>query len=346
MERGRRRICCIGAGYVGVPTSAVIASKCPDVEIRVVDLNESRIAAWNSNELPIYEPGLLELVQQCRNVNLFFSTNVQRYIEECDMIFICVNTPTKMFGTGAGSAADVSYLEGAARMIARYAKSSKIIIEKSTVPCRTAESLLAVLRSNNNDVDFDILSNPEFLAEGRAIADLLNPDRVLIGCDETPHGLAAQQKLVDIYGAWVPRERIITTNLWSSELSKLAANAMLCQRISSINALSELCEHVGADVEEVSRAIGMDSRIGKQFLRASVGFGGSCFQKDVLNLVYLCESYHLYKAAEYWRQVIVFNDHQRQRFVKRVVTSLFNSVTNKSIAILGFAFKKDTGDTR
>lgn len=341
------KVCCLGAGYVGGPTCAMIAKMASDVRVEVVDLNQDRINAWNSSRLPIYEPGLQEVVESCRGKNLFFSTEVNRAILEADLIFVSVNTPTKVSGLGAGSAADLKWIEKATRNIADVAQSSKIVVEKSTVPCKTAESMRTILESNSRPgIKFQILSNPEFLAEGTAIKDLEKPDRVLIGSLQTEEGLAAQKVLADLYARWVPRENIITMNLWSSELSKLAANAMLAQRISSINALSALCEATGADVDEVAYAVGRDSRIGPKFLKASVGFGGSCFQKDILNLVYLCESLNLKEVADYWRQVIIMNDHQKKRFVRRIVESLFNTVTGKRIAVFGFAFKKDTGDTR
>ncbi|KAF8925732.1 UDP-glucose/GDP-mannose dehydrogenase family, NAD binding domain-containing protein [Dissophora ornata] len=340
-------ICCIGAGYVGGPSSAVIAYQCHDVNVTIVDLNQARIDAWNSNELPIYEPGLDEIVFARRGKNLFFSTNVDQAIIDADLIFVSVNTPTKKTGMGAGMAADLAYIETATRRIAQVATSSKIVIEKSTVPCRTAQSMRTILEANSSkDIRFDILSNPEFLAEGTAVSDLTNPDRVLIGCLQTPEGFAAQQKLVDVYTRWIPKERVITMNLWSSELSKLAANALLAQRISSINALSAICEATGADVDEVAYACGTDSRIGPKFLKASVGFGGSCFQKDILNLVYLSEQLHLPEVAAYWKSVVTMNEYQKMRFTHRIVRTLFNTVTNKRIALLGFAFKKDTGDTR
>ncbi|KAI8907910.1 UDP-glucose/GDP-mannose dehydrogenase family, NAD binding domain-containing protein [Gorgonomyces haynaldii] len=341
------KICCIGAGYVGGPTCAVIAFKCPDVQVTIVDISQDRIDQWNSDTLPIYEPGLDEIVFRCRGKNLFFSTDVDKAILESEIIFVSVNTPTKKSGIGAGFAADLAYVEAATRQIARVAKESKIIVEKSTVPCKTAESIRSILDANSSDdIQFDILSNPEFLAEGTAIKDLLNPDRVLIGSLTNQRGLKAQQKLADVYANWIPRDRIITMNLWSSELSKLAANALLAQRISSINALSAICEATGADVDEVAYACGLDSRIGPKFLKASVGFGGSCFQKDILNLVYLSESLHLPEVANYWHQVVIMNEYQKERFARRVVQKLFNTITNKTISILGFAFKKDTGDTR
>ncbi|MEO9954650.1 UDP-glucose 6-dehydrogenase [Nonlabens sp.] len=344
-----KNICCIGAGYVGGPTMTMIAAQCPDITVNVVDINESRIAAWNdpnTDNIPIYEPGLSELVKKTRGVNLFFSTEVDRAIQDADMIFISVNTPTKTYGVGKGMAADLKYIELCARQIAAVATTDKIIVEKSTLPVRTAEALKRILDNTGNGVNFDILSNPEFLAEGTAVSDLLNPDRVLIGGEETDRGRLAQQALVDVYSNWVPKDQILTTNVWSSELSKLTANAFLAQRVSSINALSELCEVTEADVNEVARAIGADSRIGSKFLKASVGFGGSCFQKDILNLVYISKSYGLHEVADYWEQVIIMNDHQKRRFAKKIVETLFNTVSGKKIVILGWAFKKDTNDTR
>ncbi|KAF8585616.1 UDP-glucose dehydrogenase [Ramaria rubella] len=343
------KICCIGAGYVGGPTCAVIALKCPNIQVTIVDLNQARVDAWNSSDfnLPIYEPGLEDVVRQARGRNLFFSTDVDKGIQDADLIFVSVNTPTKKSGVGAGFAADLNYVELATRRIAAIATSSKIVVEKSTVPCRTAESMRTILEANSrNGCQFQILSNPEFLAEGTAISDLFAPDRVLIGSLQTPEGKDACRSLSDVYANWVPKERILTVGLWSSELSKLAANAMLAQRISSINALSAICEATGANIDEVAHAVGYDSRIGPKFLKASVGFGGSCFQKDILNLVYLSESLHLPEVAAYWRQVVELNDYQKRRFSKRVVDTLFNTITGKRITVLGFAFKADTGDTR
>ncbi|XP_019195372.1 PREDICTED: UDP-glucose 6-dehydrogenase 1-like [Ipomoea nil] len=340
------KICCIGAGYVGGPTMAVIALKCPNIQVAVVDISVKRIDAWNSDQLPIYEPGLDDVVKGCRGKNLFFSTDVNKHVCEADIVFVSVNTPTKTSGLGAGKAADLTYWESAARMIADVSKSDKIVVEKSTVPVKTAEAIEKILTHNSKGINFQILSNPEFLAEGTAIQDLFNPDRVLIGGRETPEGNKAVKALKDVYAHWVPEDRILTTNLWSAELSKLAANAFLAQRISSVNAMSALCEATGADVTQVSYAVGKDTRIGPKFLNASVGFGGSCFQKDILNLVYICECNGLPEVAEYWKQVIKINDYQKSRFVNRVVASMFNTVSNKKVAILGFAFKKDTGDTR
>lgn len=341
------KICCIGAGYVGGPTCSVIAYKCPDVKVTICDLNKERIAQWNSQSLPIYEPGLEEIVFSARNRNLFFTTDVEAAILEADIIFVSVNTPTKKSGIGAGYAADLAYIESATRMIARVSQTSKIVVEKSTVPCKTADSMRMILEANSRpNIHFDILSNPEFLAEGTAIKDLLMPDRVLIGCLQTESGLRAQATLSSIYQQWVPKERVICSNLWSSELTKLAANAMLAQRISSINALSAICEATNADIDEVGFAMGCDSRIGPKFLKASVGFGGSCFQKDILNLVYLSRSLNLPEVAEYWNQVVIMNEYQKSRFTHKVIKNLFNTITNKKIAVLGFAFKKDTGDTR
>ena len=344
-----KSICCIGAGYVGGPTMAIIAQKCPHIKVTVVDLNEERIAAWNHedvNQIPIYEPGLSDVVAAARGRNLFFSTQVDQAIHEADMIFISVNTPTKTYGLGKGMAADLKYIELCARQIARVSTTDKIVVEKSTLPVRTAEAVKNILQNTGNGVQFQILSNPEFLAEGTAVTDLLNPDRVLIGGDNDEKGREAVQELVDIYANWIPRERILTTNLWSSELSKLTANAFLAQRVSSINAMSELCEKTGADVNEVAKAIGMDSRIGSKFLKASVGFGGSCFQNDILNLVYIAKSYGLHEVADYWEQVIIMNDHQKRRFANTIVSTLYNTVSGKKIAFLGWAFKKDTNDTR
>jgi UDPglucose 6-dehydrogenase len=340
-----KKIACIGAGYVGGPTMSVIAQKNPNVQVTVVDLNQARIDAWNDadlDNLPVYEPGLDAVVAEARGRNLFFSTDVNKAIDEADMIFISVNTPTKTYGKGKGQAADLKYIELCARQIASVAKNDKIVVEKSTLPVRTAAALKSILDNTGNGVNFQILSNPEFLAEGTAVTDLHNPDRVLIGGEDEE----AVQALVGVYAAWVPRERILTTNLWSSELSKLVANAFLAQRVSSINAISELCEVTGANVDEVSRAIGHDSRIGPKFLKASVGFGGSCFQKDILNLVYIARTYNLTAVADYWEQVITLNDHQKARFAQHIIQTMYNTVNGKKIAFLGWAFKKDTNDTR
>lgn len=344
-----KNICCIGAGYVGGPTMAIIAQKCPNIKVTVVDLNEERIAAWNDadvSNIPIYEPGLSEIVAESRGRNLFFSTEVDKAIDEAEMIFISVNTPTKTYGVGKGMAADLKYIELCARQIARVAKTNKIVVEKSTLPVRTASAIKDILDHTGNGVKFQILSNPEFLAEGTAVEDLLAPDRVLIGGDSSNEGQQAVQLLVDVYSNWVPKDKILTTNVWSSELSKLTANAFLAQRVSSINAMSELCEKTGANVNEVAKAIGMDSRIGSKFLKSSVGFGGSCFQKDILNLVYIAQSYGLNEVADYWEQVIIMNDHQKRRFAKNIIKTLYNTVSGKKIAFLGWAFKKDTNDTR
>lgn len=347
-----KNICCIGAGYVGGPTMAVIAQKCPQINVTVVDINEKRIAAWNDKDLsklPVYEPGLDKVVEEARGRNLFFSTAVDEAIDKADMIFISVNTPTKTYGKGKGMAADLKYIELCARQIARVSKNDKIVVEKSTLPVRTASAIKSILDNtgNGSDVKFQILSNPEFLAEGTAVEDLLAPDRVLVGGDtSTEEGKEAMEALVSVYANWVSRDHILTTNVWSSELSKLTANAFLAQRVSSINALSELCEKTGADVNEVARAIGMDSRIGPKFLKSSVGFGGSCFQKDILNLVYIAKTYGLNEVADYWEQVITMNDHQKRRFAHNIISTLFNTVSGKKIAFLGWAFKKDTNDTR
>ena len=343
------KICCIGAGYVGGPTMAVIARQCPEITVTVVDISEERIAAWNDtnlDNLPIYEPGLAEVVAKARNKNLFFSTEVDKAIQEADMIFIAVNTPTKTYGKGKGMAADLTYVEQCARRIAEVATSNKIVVEKSTLPVRTAEAIQTILEQSPHGASFEVLSNPEFLAEGTAIEDLFKSDRVLIGGRRTPKGEQAVQVLVDIYANWIPREKIVTTNVWSSELSKLVSNAFLAQRISSINSISALCEATGADVEEVATAVGKDSRIGPKFLKASVGFGGSCFQKDILNLVYLCRQYGLDEVADYWQGVIAINDFQKNRFASRIQQALFNTVNGKKISFWGWAFKKDTNDTR
>ena len=344
------KICCIGAGYVGGPTMAVIAQKNPNIEVTVVDINEARIAAWNDanlDNLPVYEPGLDAVVAEARGKNLFFSTDVDGAIDKADIIFISVNTPTKTYGVGKGMAADLKFIELCARQIARVAKNDKIVVEKSTLPVRTAEALKSILDNTGNGVNFQILSNPEFLAEGTAIEDMQAPDRILIGGDmQSEEGREALNALVDVYASWVPRDRILTTNVWSSELSKLTANAFLAQRVSSINAISALCEKTGADVNEVAYAIGQDSRIGSKFLKSSVGFGGSCFQKDILNLVYIARTYGLTDVADYWEQVILMNDHQKRRFAKNIVSTLYNTVNGKKIAFMGWAFKKDTNDTR
>lgn len=344
-----KNICCIGAGYVGGPTMAVVAQKCPHIKVTIVDINASRIAAWNHKDLsklPVFEPGLDNIIDEARGRNLFFSTDVDKAIDEADMIFISVNTPTKTYGKGKGMAADLKYIELCARQIAKVSKSNKIVVEKSTLPVRTASAIKNILNHTGNGVQFQILSNPEFLAEGTAIEDLLNPDRILIGGDASIEGQKAIQALVDIYANWVSKEKILTTNVWSSELSKLTANAFLAQRVSSINAMSQLCEKSGADVNEVSKAIGMDSRIGSKFLNASVGFGGSCFQKDILNLVYIAKTYGLNEVADYWEQVVIMNDYQKQRFSDNIVSTLYNTVSGKKITFFGWAFKKDTNDTR
>jgi UDPglucose 6-dehydrogenase len=341
-----KRIACIGAGYVGGPTMAVIAMKCPQYKVSVVDVSEARINAWQTDSLPIYEPGLLDVVQVARGRNLFFSTDISSAIRESEIIFVSVNTPTKTFGEGAGKAADLQYWEKVAREILRESPSPKIVIEKSTLPVKTAQTMENILHTNDRKVHFEVLSNPEFLAEGTAVKDLFDPDRVLIGSRETPEGLRARQEVVDIYANWVPRERIITSNVWSAELSKLVANAFLAQRISSINSISALCERTDASVIEVARAVGMDTRIGSRFLNASVGFGGSCFKKDILNLVYICESYGLHDVARYWESVLAMNEFQEARFVRAMIRAMFNTIVGKRIALFGFAFKADTSDTR
>lgn len=343
------KICCIGAGYVGGPTMSVIANKCPEIQVTVVDINKDRIDQWNTENLdtlPIYEPGLKEIVAESRGKNLFFSTDVDTAIDEAQMIFISVNTPTKTYGKGKGQAADLKYIELCARNIAKVAKDDKIVVEKSTLPVRTAQAIQNILENTGNDVHFEILSNPEFLAEGTAIEDLLHADRVLIGGNDTPSGQEAKDALSAVYEHWLPKERILQTNVWSSELSKLVANAFLAQRVSSINTISALCEKTDANVQEISRAIGFDSRIGPKFLNASVGFGGSCFQKDILNLVYIARSYGLNEVADYWEQVIIANDYQKRRFAENIISTLYNTVSGKKIVLYGWAFKKDTNDTR
>jgi UDPglucose 6-dehydrogenase len=341
-----KKILCIGAGYVGGPTMAVIAKKCPQYKVTAADIDPERITAWNSDRLPIFEPGLDEIIHETRNRNLFFSNDIEKEIRENDIIFVSVNTPTKTFGVGAGMAADLQYWERTARQILENARSSKIVIEKCTLPVKTALAMERILSSPKDDIHFDVLSNPEFLAEGSAIKDLENPDRVLIGSRETPRAIQARNTLVDIYSNWVPREKIITSNIWSSELSKLVSNAFLAQRISSINAISALCEKTDADVGEVARAVGLDSRIGAKYLNASIGFGGSCFKKDILNLVYLCRQYNLDMVADYWEGIIKINEYQQERFVLNMLDAMFQTLVDKKICLLGFAFKANTGDTR
>jgi len=341
-----KNILCIGAGYVGGPTMAMIAYKCPRYRVTVVDINPERIAAWNSSNLPIYEPDLDRLVVATRGKNLFFSTDIEAGIRENDIIFVSVNTPTKSFGLGAGMAADLQYWEKTARQILEFSESSKIVIEKSTLPVKTALAMERILNCRENGIRFEVLSNPEFLAEGTAVRDLEEPDRILIGSRETDRGLQARETLVDIYANWVSREKIITSNIWSSELSKLVSNAFLAQRISSINAISALCEKAEADVTEVARAVGMDSRIGSKFLNASIGFGGSCFKKDILNLVYLCRNYGLEEVADYWESVVTINRYQQERFIGNMLGAMFNTLAGKKICLWGFSFKANTGDTR
>jgi UDPglucose 6-dehydrogenase len=342
----KKKLLCIGAGYVGGPSMAIIAYKCPDCKVTVVDINPERIDAWNSNELPVYEPGLDKIIKKTRGKNLFFAKDIEKQIKENDIIFVSVNTPTKTFGTGAGMAADLQYWEKTARQILENSQSSKIVIEKSTLPVKTALAMEKILNSVKGKIRFDVLSNPEFLAEGTAIKDLENPDRVLIGSHETRSGLKARQELVDIYSKWVPSEKIITSNIWSAELSKLVANAFLAQRVSSINSISALCEKTDADISEVAKAVGMDSRVGSKFLQAGIGFGGSCFKKDILNLVYLCSYYGLKEVADYWESVVKINEYQQDRFIANILGSMFNTLAGKKICILGFAFKANTGDTR
>lgn len=341
-----RKILCIGAGYVGGPTMAMIAYKCPQYKVTVVDINPDRIGQWNSDNLPIYEPGLDKIVKATRDKNLFFSTEIEKGIRESEIIFVSVNTPTKTFGAGAGMAADLQYWDKTARQIREHSASHKIIVEKSTLPVKTAQAMERILTTNDNEAHFDVLSNPEFLAEGTAIRDLEDPDRVLIGSRETSSGLRARDELVEIYANWIPRERIITSNIWSSELSKLVANAFLAQRISSINSISAFCEKTDAEITQVARAVGMDSRVGDKFLNASVGFGGSCFKKDILNLVYLCRYYGLEEVANYWEGVIKINEYQKERFVLNMLSAMFNTLAGKKVCLFGFAFKANTGDTR
>ena len=341
-----KTILCIGAGYVGGPTMAMIAMKNPDYKVIVVDINSERIKAWNSENLPIYEPGLLEIVHKVRDKKLFFSTDVDNGIREAHIIFVSVNTPTKTFGYGAGYASDLQYWEKTARQILKLSDSSKVIVEKSTLPVKTAEAMERILNSNEKGIIFDVLSNPEFLAEGTAIKDLENPDRVLVGSRDTESGLRARDKIVRLYSSWIDNEKILMSNVWSTELSKLAANAFLAQRISSINSIASLCEETGANVHEVAHAVGTDSRIGQKFLHASIGFGGSCFKKDIYNLVYLCRHYGLDEVADYWESVVKMNKYQTERFVQKMLKSMFNTIAGKRIAIFGFAFKANTGDTR
>lgn len=343
-----KNICCIGAGYVGGPTMAVIALKCPHLNITIVDNNTEKIKSWNGplENLPVYEPGLAEIIKEVRGKNLNFSNDIKGSIEKSEMIFMAINTPTKTEGEGAGMAADLRFVEACARDIAKFSKSNKIVIEKSTLPVKTAEKIKKILEENSTNIHFEILSNPEFLAEGTAIQDLFKSDRVLIGGDNTESGQKAVKALSEIYNRWIPKEKILTTNVWSSELSKLASNAMLAQRISSINSLSALCEKTGADIDEISLAIGMDHRIGPHFLKASVGFGGSCFQKDILNLVYLCQFYGLNEVAQYWLQIVKINDYQKNRFAQNVIEHFGGDLSDKKILILGWAFKANTNDSR
>ena len=342
----KKNVLCIGAGYVGGPTMVMIAAKCPHYKVTVVDINEQKILDWQSDDLPIYEPDLDDWVKLARGRNLFFSTEIEKGIREADIIFVSVNTPTKTYGQGAGKAADLQYWERTARQILANSDTGKIIVEKSTLPVRTAKAMERILNGNPKGINFEVISNPEFLAEGTAMNDLENPDRVLIGSRETEEGIKARKEIVDIYANWVPGEKILESNVWSSELSKLTANAFLAQRVSSINSLTALCEKTQADIEEVAYAVGMDSRIGTKFLRASVGFGGSCFKKDILNLVYICQSYGLHEIADYWESVVKINEWQERRFVQNMLANMFNTVAGKKIAVFGFAFKADTGDTR
>ena len=341
-----KRILCIGAGFVGGPTAAMIACKCPRYKVTVVDTNRERIAQWNSATLPVYEPGLDAIVKAKRGKNLFFETDIPKAIRESEIIFVCVNTPTKTFGAGAGLAADLQYWESTARQILEHARSPKIVVEKSTFPVKTALAMERILNSRTGGIRFDVLSNPEFLAEGTAVRDMEFPDRVLIGSRDTEEGFRARDTLVALYANWVPREKIITSNIWSSELSKLAANLFLAQRVSTINAVSAICEKTDADVTEVSRIVGMDGRIGARFLNASIGFGGSCFKKDILNLVYLCRHEGLPEVADYFEAVVRINEYQKERFVLNMLEAMFNTLAGKRICLFGFAFKADTSDTR
>lgn len=341
-----KNILCIGAGYVGGPTMAVIAAHCPQYKVTVVDIDHARIVAWRSDRLPIYEPGLDEVVKRAHGRNLFFSTDVGSAIRAADVIFVAVNTPTKTFGHGAGRAPDLRYWEDTARHILHHAERDTIVVEKSTLPVRTAEAMLRILNANTGGIRFEVVSNPEFLAEGNAIRDLENPDRILVGSRETPEGIAARKAVIDIYANWVPRQKIIESNVWSAELAKLAANALLAQRVSSINALSALCEKTGADVDEVAHAVGRDGRIGSKFLKAGPGFGGSCFKKDILHLAYICEIHDLPEAAAYWTSVVDVNEWQHRRFVRAIMQYMFETIADKRIVVLGGAFKADTGDTR
>jgi len=342
----KKKILCIGAGYVGGPSMAMIAYKCPDYRITVVDTNPDRIDSWNSAQLPVYEPGLDQIVKKTRGNNLFFRKDIETQIKENDIIFVSVHTPTKTYGTGAGLAADLQFVEKTARQILKHSRSSKIVIEKSTLPVKTALAMEKILSSAKGKIKFEVLSNPEFMAEGTAISDLENPDRVLIGSHETKSGLKARADLIELYSRWIPSKKIITSNIWSSELSKLVANAFLAQRVSSINSISALCEKTDADVSEVAKAVGMDSRIGDKFLKAGIGFGGSCFKKDILNLVYLCRHYGLHEVASYWESVIRINEYQQERFIANILNKMFGTLAGKKICILGFAFKADTSDTR
>ena len=353
MELKVKNICCIGAGYVGGPSMAVIADKCPNLNVVVVDINEDRIKAWNNSDyskLPVFEPGLDLIIKRCRGRNLFFSAEVEKEISCADMIFLSVNTPIKTSGIGAGQASDLKWIESSSRQVAKYAKGTTIVVEKSTLPVRTAETIKEILENSyekdntpiNKNKIFYILSNPEFLAEGTAINDLEYPDRVLIG-GENEFAISA---LENIYSAWIPRNKIIKTNLWSSELSKLTANAFLAERISSINSISALCEETGANINEVAKAVGADTRIGPKFLNSGPGFGGSCFKKDILNLVYICNYYGLTEVADYWEQIIKINDWQQKRISAIIVKKLFGTISEKKISIMGFSFKANTNDTR
>ena len=330
-----KNICCIGAGFVGGPTMALMAKKCSNLIFNVVDINKQRIAAWNNKDLsklPIFEPGLKEIIENNRNKNLFFSSEVEDAIASADLIFISVNTPTKSKGLGAGKSSDLKWVEASARQVAKFAKGHTIVVEKSTLPVRTAEVIESILNSNNSNSNsdkksFSVLSNPEFLAEGTAINDLENPDRVLIGGEDK----SAMLLLSKIYERWVPKDKILFTNIWSSELAKLTSNAFLAQRISSINSISAICEVTGANIREVSRAIGKDSRIGSKFLDSGPGFGGSCFKKDILNLVYLAEYFDLHEVAKFWEGVVNINSWHQKRITKIVLKNLYKTIAEKKL---------------
>ena len=344
----------------------------PALRVTVIDRDEQRIRRWNSAHLPIREPDLNSIVRvtrdglearpvpageaqippendafsQARPANLFFTTACTESIAKADMIFIAVNTPTKTFGTGAGHATDMTAFECVIQDIAKHARPDVILVEKSTVPCRTAKMVQDILDDVRPGSRMQILSNPEFLSEGTAVKDLMKLDRVLIGSPATSEGRRAAVALTTLYASWVPRSKISGTHVFSSELSKLVANAMLAQRISSINSIGAICEKTGADVQEIATSIGLDRRVGPQFLKAGLGFGGSCFRKDIGSLVYLAKTLGLDEVADYWHSVLIINQSQRTRFTRKVISRLNGTLRGKKITILGFAFKKDTGDAR